>query len=196
VYISFPSAFWLEDGIAPKDQPFSGFTQWLPPSYAADTNPNRWNQESVDLSTLPESCSHSTLLYYIFGDQSTSFSKEFAALPSQDERTAYLTKFFKPYYSLLPHYIDQSTDCTPISCVATNWVADELAGYGSYCNFQTGLQHGDKDIEVMREGLPDRGLWFAGEHTSPFVALGTISGAYMSGEAVAKRIVEAYGRTA
>jgi hypothetical protein len=144
------------------------------------------------LSTLPESYSHPTLLYYIFGDQSISFSKELAALPSQDAKAAYLAKFFKPYYSLLPHYIDQSTDCTPISCIATNWLADELAGYGSYSNFQIGLQQGDKDIEVMREGLPDRGLWFAGEHTSPFVALGTITGAYMSGEAVAKRIVEQY----
>jgi hypothetical protein len=148
------------------------------------------------LSTLPESYSHPTLLYYIFGDQSISFSRELAALPSQDAKAACLAKFFKPYYSLLPHYIDQSTDCTPISCIATNWLADELAGYGSYSNFQIGLQQGDKDIEVMREGLPDRGLWFAGEHTSPFVALGTITGAYMSGEAVAKRIVEQYGRTA
>lgn len=195
MYITFPRAFWLEDGVAPEDQPFSGFTQWLPPSYALDTNPNRWNQESVDLSTLPGSCAHPTLLYYIFGDQSRSFSKEFSTLSSQDERTAYLTKFFKPYYSLLPHYVEDSEDCTPISCIATNWVADELSGYGSYSNFQTGLQQGDKDIEVMREGLPDRGLWFAGEHTSPFVALGTISGAYMSGEDVGKRITDAYGRT-
>ena len=37
------------------------------------------------------------------------------------------------------------------------------------------------------------GLWFAGEHTAPFVALGTVTGAYWSGEAVAGRIVEAYG---
>ena len=184
----------MEDDTAPQDHASPGFTHWLPPAYSLDTNPNRWSQESVDLATLPESCSHPTLLYYTFGDQSQSFSKEFAALPSQDERAAYLTKFFKPYYSLLPHYVDESPDCTPISCIGTNWVADELAGYGSYCNFQIGLQEGDKYIEVMREGLPDRGLWFAGEHTSPFVALGTISGAYMSGEAVAKRIVETYGK--
>lgn len=51
---------------------------------------------------------------------------------------------------------------------------------------------GDKDIEIMREGLPNRGLWFAGEHTAPFVALGTVTGAYWSGECVAKRIVDTY----
>ncbi len=51
----------------------------------------------------------------------------------------------------------------------------------------------DKDIEALREGCPERGIWFAGEHTAPFVALGTVTGAYWSGEAVAKRVAEAYG---
>lgn len=194
IYITFPRAFWIEVSTATEHQSSTCFTQWLRPTYSPHTNPNRWNQESVDLSSLPESCAHPTLLYYIFGDQSISFSKEFAILPSQEARTAYLINFFKPYYSLLPHYVDQTSDCTPVSCIATNWLADELAGYGSYCNFQTGLQDGDKHIEVMREGLPDRGLWFAGEHTSPFAALGTVSGAYMSGEAVAWRIAAAYGK--
>lgn len=45
----------------------------------------------------------------------------------------------------------------------------------------------------MREGLGERGLWFAGEHVAPFVALGTVTGAWWSGEAVAKRIIAAYG---
>jgi hypothetical protein len=196
VYITFPRAFWVDDAAAPKDQSISAFTLWLPPSYALDTNPNRWNQEVVDLSTLPEPCSHPTLLFYIFGDQSTSLSKELAALPSPVARTAYLTKFFKPYYSLLPHYVEESKDCIPASCVATSWVTDELAGYGSYSTFQTGLREGDKDIDFMREGLPDRNLWFAGEHTAPFVALGTVTGAYLSGEAVAERIAGVYEREA
>ena len=51
----------------------------------------------------------------------------------------------------------------------------------------------DKDIETLREGCPERGIWFAGEHTAPFVALGTVTGAYWSGEAVAKRVAEGYG---
>ncbi len=51
----------------------------------------------------------------------------------------------------------------------------------------------DKDIEALREGCPERGLWFAGEHTAPFVALGTTTGAYWSGEAVAERVAAAYG---
>lgn len=51
----------------------------------------------------------------------------------------------------------------------------------------------DKDIETLREGCPDRGLWLAGEHTAPFVALGTVTGAYWSGEAIGRRIAAAYG---
>ena len=80
-----------------------------------------------------------------------------------------------------------------MSSYATEWLSDDLAGNGSYSNFQIGLEQGDKDIEIMREGLPGRSLWFAGEHTAPFVALGTTTGAYWSGEGVANRIAEAYG---
>jgi hypothetical protein len=194
VYITFPRAFWSDDSTKSEDQTSAGFTQWLSPLYAPDTNPQRWHQETVDLSTLPESCSHPTLLFYVFGDQSISLTAELAALPSEAERTVHLTKFFKSYYSLLPHYIEDSKDCTPVSCLATSWMTDELAGHGSYSTFRTGLQEGDKDVEIMREGLTGRGLWFAGEHTAPFVALGTVTGAYWSGEAVAKRIAKAYGR--
>ena len=67
--------------------------------------------------------------------------------------------------------------------------------YGSYTNFQVGLENGDSDVEVLREGLPGAGLWLAGEHTAPFVALGTATGAYWSGESVGRRIAEHYGFT-
>ena len=53
--------------------------------------------------------------------------------------------------------------------------------------------HTDKDIEVLRQGCPERGIWFAGEHTAPFVAVGTVTGAYWSGEAVGRRVLAAYG---
>lgn len=132
----------------------------------------------------------------------------------------------------MPNYQEDSYDCTPVSCLATSWVLDELAGFGSYTyvyiifvpfptkhdictriyrafsssiavpaqnsnisysTFRTGLQQGDKDVETMRAGLPDRGLWFAGEHTAPLSALGTVNGAYMSGERVGTVIAGAYG---
>ena len=51
----------------------------------------------------------------------------------------------------------------------------------------------DKDIEALRSGCPERGIWFAGEHTAPFVALGTVTGAWLSGEGVAKRVLDVYG---
>lgn len=53
--------------------------------------------------------------------------------------------------------------------------------------------HLDRDIEALRQGCPDRGIWFAGEHTAPFVALGTVTGAYWSGEAVGRKVLAAYG---
>ena len=38
-----------------------------------------------------------------------------------------------------------------------------------------------------------RGIWFAGEATAPFAALGTVTSAYWSGEAVGRKIVDMYG---
>lgn len=51
------------------------------------------------------------------------------------------------------------------------------------------MEHGDGDVLALREGVPGKGVWFAGEHTAPFVALGTITGAYWAGEGVGKRIL-------
>lgn len=147
----------------------------------------------LELSTLPGTSAHPTLLYYIFGDQSRALTSDLAHIPTSKERHTLLVNFFRPYFSRLPNYSESDPDCTPTSSFATEWLNDDLAGNGSYSNFPTGLEEGDKDIEVMREGLPGRGVWFAGEHTSPFVASGTVTGAYWSGEGVGKRIAEAYG---
>ncbi|KAI8219785.1 hypothetical protein K4K55_011940 [Colletotrichum sp. SAR 10_96] len=192
VYITFPKAFWLtsDDADGPRVQ---GFCQWLAPTYSAKLNPKRWNQEIVELASLgPDS--HPTLLFYIFGDESKYITEEVAKLKTIPERNYFLYDFFRPYYSRMPGYDERSPDCRPTGCLATDWLRDDLAGNGSYSNFQVGLEEGDKDVEAMREGVPEGGLWLAGEHTAPFVALGTATGAYWSGESVGLRVAEAYGR--
>ncbi|KAI1778173.1 FAD/NAD(P)-binding domain-containing protein [Hypoxylon cercidicola] len=191
-YISFPKAFWLSAD--PRDPSVEGFCQMLSPDYANDLNPQKWNQELVELASLKSSAAHPTLLYYFYGDQSKFITGELAKLSSSEKKEKFLLEWFKPYYSRLPNYDENSPDCQPTGSYATEWLNDHLAGNGSYGNFQVGLEEGDVDIETMRKGLPDRGLWLAGEHTAPFVALGTATGAYWSGESVAKRIAQAYSR--
>lgn len=168
--------------------------QWISPDYAPETNPGKWNQEVVELAGLAPETSHPTLLFYTYGKQSKWLTSKTAELASQEEKTKFILDFFKPYYSRMPNYSDSDPDCQPTNWLATDWCRDELAGYGSYSNFQVGLEDGDNDIRTMREGLPDQGLWFAGEHTAPFVGLGTATGAYWSGEAVGQRIAEVYGQ--
>ncbi|KAF2462186.1 hypothetical protein BDY21DRAFT_8963 [Lineolata rhizophorae] len=179
-----------------QDSPhFPGFIHWMSPNYAEDTNPKHWNQEGINLAALPDPLSQPTLLYYTYGE----ISKHIASLVRDSEKadpTPTLTSFFKPYFSLLPNYNADSPMCTPISTLFTNWCSDDLAGNGSYCNFRVGSVAADKDIETMREGMPDRGIWLAGEHTSPFIALGTVTGAYWSGENVARRVLSAWGISA
>ncbi|KAF7946940.1 uncharacterized protein EAE97_004189 [Botrytis byssoidea] len=193
VYITFPHAFWSNPNLPPSAQTFDGFTQWLAPTYTRTTNPHKWHQEIVPLSSFTPENAHPTLLLYIYGEQSQLFAHTLSRLGSPAEKDAFLVSFFQPYYSLLPNYEEGNADCTPLSCVGTTWVNDDLAGNGSYTNFQVGLREGDADVKVLREGLPERRLWFAGEHTAPFIALGTTTGAYWSGEAVGERMVEVYG---
>lgn len=169
-----------------------GFTHWAAPSYAEHTNPLRWNQEAVNLAALPGPTAHPTLLFYTFGPTSIHIAKLLASNP-ESRHQELLTEFFYPYFSRLPNYSVNNPSHQPKAVLATAWANDELSGYGSYCNFQVGLEKGDEDIEAMRWGMPERGVWLAGEHTAPFVALGTVTGAYWSGEDVAKRIVKAHG---
>ena len=116
---------------------------------------------------------------------------------SSKEYYTRLNDFFAPYYSRLPNFQSSLSDCRPTAIVATNWQNDEFSGWGSYTTFQTSPAGEnaqlDQDIEALREGCPERRIWFAGEHTAPFVALGTTTGAYWSGQGVAHRISEVYG---
>lgn len=168
------------------------FTFWLQPTYAPTTNPSKWLQECIDLSTLPPSTAHPTLLFYTQGPCSTHIASLISTSTSPSNRDMHLTSFFAPYISLLPNFSSSNPDCQPSAILATAWANDPFAGYGSYSNFQIGLEDGGKHIERMREGMPERGIWFAGEHCAPFVALGTTSGAWWSGERVGERILKAF----
>lgn len=213
VYISFPRAFWLASGdgadVAGNEsshqksrtpRTMTGFAQWLAPRFAPETNPSRWTVEVLELASLAapgsSAAAHPTLLFYTYGAQSAHLVAQLAALPTQPQRDAFLCAFFAPYYARLPGYAAADPGCRPTCCYATAWLADDLAGRGSYANFQVGLETGDADIRAMRDGWPAAGVWLAGEHTAPFVALGTATGAYWSGESVARRVGEAYRKGA
>jgi hypothetical protein len=176
---------------SPKKQNHPGFTHWLSPSYA-ETNPQHWDQQGGNLAALPGDTAHPTLLFYIYGPCASHIASLISSTPSYQQDST-LIDWFEPYFSRLPNYNASSPQCRPSGILATAWANDEFAGYGSYSNFQVGLEEGDVNIEVMRHGLPEKGVWFAGEHTAPFVALGTSTGAYWAGEGVAERISKAYG---
>lgn len=230
VYLSFPTAFWVNPHHV---SPF--FIQFLSPNYAPLQNPQRWTLEPASLASLPAaaaSAAHPTLLFYLNGPCSAHVTSLVSAfqLGSPEYHSA-LSAFFHPYYSLLPNYNSASPKCQPIKILSTDWQHDEFAGWGSYTNFQVsdarkcsngdvnsettenpgpahkeangehetyegnekGEIHLDRDIETLRHGCPERGIWFAGEHTAPFVALGTVTGAYWSGEAVGRKVLAVYG---
>ncbi|OJD16974.1 hypothetical protein AJ78_02908 [Emergomyces pasteurianus Ep9510] len=213
IYIHFPSAFWEKQppaapttgtkhplsALQPKPQAppseISPFTVFLSPSYINHPATPFWNQQCVSLAALPHPCAHPTLLFYLYGPPAAHLISQISSLPptSQEYRDT-IDTFLHPFYSRLPGYDPSSSNCRPTAVLATQWQKDPWAGNGSYSNFQVGLEQGDRDIEIMREGMGvERGVWFAGEHTAPFVGLGTTSGAYWSGEAVARKICEFLG---
>lgn len=210
VYVTFPRAFWhTNPNPSSNGQHANGvtnvsssvetpvFAQFLEPSYTDHPAGLEWNQECLSLAALPAPCNHPTLLFYTYGPCSTHIVEQIASLdPSSSEYRKVLINFFEPFYSRLPRYDVASPDCIPTALMATRWQKDPYAGNGSYCNFQVGLTQADKDIEVLRSGAGvglERGLWFAGEHTAPFVALGTTTGAYWSGERAAVQVCERLG---
>lgn len=92
-----------------------------------------------------------------------------------------------PYYSRLPGY---AKTLAPLRFPATEWCNDEFAGEGSYSNFQVSMTEAADDVKAIRHGMPEQHIYFAGEHTAPFDGLGTVAGAYTSGEKIARRIIE------
>ncbi|EED22434.1 flavin containing amine oxidase, putative [Talaromyces stipitatus ATCC 10500] len=215
IYVTFPHAFWHipterksisgtgikvangPDFVADSDNDKypPAFTQWLEPKYVeAPSKEGSWNMQCVSLAALPPNCAHPTLLFYIYGPCSAYVVNNIKDMDeSSTEYYNFLDNFVKPFYSSLPGYSGSSESCNPTAFRASRWISDDYAGNGSYANFQVGLETGDKDIEAMRLGMgPDRGVWFAGEHTAPFVGLGTTTGAYWSGERAAGQICDLY----
>jgi hypothetical protein len=176
---------------------YPSFTHFFTPDYTPHPPNTPWNQTFVNVAAFPDTTAHPTLLFYLYGPCGTHLVNLLKDIPPSNSPSSpyhtILASFLQPYYSLLPNYNPQSASCIPTAFLATKWQLDPFAGHGAYTNFQVGLENGDKDIEVMREGVGEgRGLWLAGEHTAPFIALGTTTGAYWSGEGVARRIVGLY----
>ncbi|ETN43653.1 uncharacterized protein HMPREF1541_02812 [Cyphellophora europaea CBS 101466] len=195
--------------------PSSSYHPSIPPT----ESPPTWNQNLVSLAHLPGSAAQPTLLFYVYGACATTLVKSVRGLEVQGaEYNRLLWNFARPWLAKLPGYREGGDRCRPVErgMLVTQWQNDEFAGNGSYANFQVGLQAGDEDVEAMRDcvgltkeselkkgGEPEQevgqkgprkgGLWLAGEHTAPVVALGTTTGAWWSGEGVARRICKKWG---
>ena len=201
VFIRFPEAFWNNQASKTNGYNRRSFgdvqspafpieTLFLRPEYADDTNPAKWRQEIISFSGLPEPFSQPVIMFFVYGQWGRHITGLVRGMEQNaDEYYRILNDNFWPYYSKLPNYDPSSSLCKPLEFMSTDWQGDKFAGFGSFANMPTGsgdcLQH----FEALREGMgEDRGIWFAGEHTSLPGGLGTVTGAYWSGEEVAKRL--------
>ena len=217
LYVTFPTAWWLtstspaQANSQPDLSSYPPFTHFhSPDTYhpLAPPSSTNWNQSVLSLAHLPPPHAHPTILFYLYGDCAATVIDSITSHPphSSAYNTA-LTRFAQPFYSLLPNYDVRNKECEPTALLMTQWQKDKWSGYGSYSNFQVGAEDLDNDIRRLREarettgevrerdGAGERkvGLWFAGEHVAPFVALGTTTGAWWSGEAVGRRVCAKWG---
>ncbi|MCJ1384955.1 hypothetical protein MMC17_008073 [Xylographa soralifera] len=177
---------------------FPIFAHFLAPLYSLQ-NYERQNIELVSLSSPTlEPYSQPSLLFYTYGSLGTQIISLISSLTTDSpEYFSALNDFFLTYYSRLPNYDTTRSDCYPIGILASNWQSDKMAGWGSYTNFSLkdnddteGNESLEEEVLELRNGLPENGIWFAGEHVAPLVALGTVTGAYWSGQWVAKKILK------
>jgi Flavin containing amine oxidoreductase len=188
-YLTFPNAWWNTGPDGPN------FFQFLHPLYDNE-NPTNAILDCMDLSLLPGDTSQPTLLFYFHGPLAYNLVIDLERFEGNEaEAEKFLIRRFRPYFSLLPNFDPENDACTPVAACMTRWRTDPWS-LGSYTNFPiSGMRDTphvqlEKGIEALRKGIPERGLYFAGEHTAPFDGLGTVAGAYTSGEMVARRIVE------
>lgn len=179
ILVRFPRAFW-DDG---RTQPVS-FMQWLRPDYVPPGH-QRWKMEALSLASVKPPKNAPVLMFYIFGDCSSYVCQQ-TSNKSDSQRQDFLREFMDPYIRCIPGY-DDST-CAPCQFVNSQWCTDEFS-LGSYTTFTAGNEDAGEDIATMRWGMPEVGIWLAGEHTAPLDGLGSVYGAYKSAEAVADRIV-------
>lgn len=194
IFIRFPKAFWDDVGREGGQGTFPIESLFLNPKYAPETNPHQWRQEIISFSGLPEPHAQPVIMFFTYGEWGHHIS---SLIKDKDKEPPefydILDSHFRPYYSRLPNFNRVSPDCKPINFLATDWQNDEFAGFGSFTNFPIGQEDGVEDLQVLREGLGvERGVWFAGEHVAPTKGIGTVMGAYQSGEYVAKAIIDSY----
>ncbi len=186
--------------------PFLSFVHFLRPELVPERQ-KHWTIEMFSLSSRSMFGSHAkpTLLVYTHNPCAEHMLSLIRGLsPDSAENFDALNRFSRLYYSRLPNYQPGHADCTPTAILATDWHGDDLTGNGSSTNSQVSVGTGrpvancdnareirgsgeeqeqqqihlEDDIPAMRGGLPERRIWFAGEHTAPFVTLGTTTGAY------------------
>ncbi len=55
----------MDPKVTASQQPFTGFSSWLSPSYDPEHNPQKKFVDAIDLSVLPRGLAHNTLLFYL-----------------------------------------------------------------------------------------------------------------------------------
>ncbi|BFZ64834.1 hypothetical protein YB2330_005987 [Saitoella coloradoensis] len=176
IFLKFDSAWWLPKAEEKANPP--SFHAFLPDPSKPLEPPNVLTL-MLSLASLPTGTEMPALAFYVAADQAHYVS----SLSDCD-----LDAWIHSYLRLLPNY---SPAHKPTAILKTSWGSDTWSGGGSYTHINTGTKNAVEDLEVLGDGCADGRMWFAGEHVRTRRGMGTVNGAYESGERAAKEVLSA-----
>ncbi|KAH7304239.1 hypothetical protein B0I35DRAFT_363495 [Stachybotrys elegans] len=205
VFIKFPQPFWndkigqpsMDDQYAntAAEPAFPIESLFLQPEYSQNTNPAKWRTEIISYSGLPDQYAQPIIMFFVYGQWGRHVTGLVRGTkPDSEEYRRILYDLFHPYFSKLPNYDPASANCQPSDFLLTDWQNDKFAGHGSFTNEPVGSGDCSQYSDALRKGMgEERKIWFAGEHTSPPGGVGTVAGAYWSGEEAARKVASSHG---
>lgn len=174
LFIRMNSAFWIT-GEYPRDVDIYAFL------------PNSTDDSLVELISLAKFPVNKepVLLLYSAAKQAQLIADMWA----RDGRAA-VSEWIMGYIRRLPGY-QETRACQIDDLFSTNWLADEFS-LGSYSYSPTGSMDTQAACDRISKGIPERKIFFAGEHAIPKETpseIGTSHGAYLSGEHAANCVL-------
>ncbi len=98
-----------------------------------------------------------------------------------------ICRWLQKYVSRLPGHAP-TVDCAIKDVQLTHWTTDPFS-YGSYTYAPTGAEDSGRDIEILGKGLPERAIYFAGEHAGNSTNMGCVHGALLSADSAVRNLL-------
>ena len=154
-FIKMNKAFWLREKTLDMDRPISRYPYNADMfAFLPDDDASQPLIELISLASFPVNREPVLLCY------SAANVAEMLARKWHEEGADGIKSYFLPFIAKLPGY---TPDCQIEDVCSTQWLTDEFS-LGSYSFSPKGAEDTISDCDAFARGVPERNLFFAGEH--------------------------------